>query len=221
MPGLDADTVRDSAPDPALETELARARRRCVALAVLVVLPVIFMAAALPVLPDTVAFHYGLEGPDDWRPKTYLFLPTGFTALIMLVVVGVGWASEKQRILGRPGLLIIDGRQPLWLTALIVLIMDAAMGWYVFSALARDLAAGADVAIGIAARVVAVVAVLGLWAAALLTVSGKLPMRVNFHPGTSDLERRVGADRSQQRAVGIFLLVIAAVATLQLSLALW
>lgn len=205
--------------DPA--RRLARRRRWFVLLAVLAAFPVLLAAAAQPFLPDTVAFHYGLDGPDDWRPKAFVFLPAGILSVLLLLVVGIGWVGEKQLITGKPGLFEVSSPMPLWVAFAVVLALDALMGWYVFSALMREQAAAADAAMGIAVRVVLGAAVVLLWALGILVLAGKVPVRANLHPGPSELERKVGADKGQQRAIGGFLLFVALIATAEAAFVLW
>ena len=42
-----------------------------------------------------------------------------------------------------------------------------------------------------------------------MLITGKGLSLVNFHPGTSDLEKRTGADKQQARAIGGLLLFLA------------
>lgn len=112
-------------------------RRRTVALVVLAVLPVVLTAAAQPFLPDTVPVHYGLSGPDDWGPKSELFVAAGITTVPGLFIAALFAVFERQRATGREDWIVFnDGMigMSFPFCAIVLVILGVTQGAYVAGA---------------------------------------------------------------------------------------
>lgn len=189
-------------------------RGRIAALVVLAVLPLVVTAAAQPFLPDTVPVHFDAGGPDRWGPKTELFVSAGIVFVLEMAVALLFAVLERQRAAGREDWIVSDsfnGRMSFPVVAGVFVVLDLLQGASVAMcfgeagfALPVDIAQLlADVAMG--------AIVLGLLAFSLyLLITGKGLRFVNSHPGTSELERKLGADKQQARAIGGLLLFITA-----------
>ena len=105
-------------------------------LVALAVLPLALTAVAQPILPDVVAVHFGVSGPDQWEGKAHLFVSAGIvTAVFVLDDYG--------------GL----NRAPFPLLVAVLLVMAAVQGVLVGFNVAAG--AGADAASGAGAGAVA------------------------------------------------------------------
>lgn len=194
---------------------------RVTVLLVLAALPVVLTALAQPFLPDTVPLHYGMNGPDEWGPKGELFVAAGIVSAIAFVLVGAYYVTERQRETGRQDWIVAD--EPAQVSfpflAVVFAVMTCAIGAYLFAAFQL---AGFTPPANVGKLYVYVL--LGLVLLAMLApafymlVTGKGLSLVNFHPGTSDLEKRTGADKQQARAIGGLLLFLAGFVIMELVL---
>lgn len=186
---------------------------RVAALFILAALPVALTGVAQLFLPDTVPVHYALSGPDDWGPKAELFLGAGIFTAIALAVAAIYAVTERQRETGREDW-IVGGegltRMSFPLAAGSNAVMACLQAAYVFAAIQLT-----DFTMPVDVGKLYVYAILGLVLLAMLApalymlITGKGLSLVNFHPGTSDLEKSIGADKQQARAVGGLLLFLA------------
>lgn len=192
---------------------------RVTVLLVLAALPVVLTALAQPFLPDTVPLHYGMNGPDEWGPKGKLFVAAGIVSAIAFVLVGAYYVTERQRETGCQDWIVAD--EPAQVSfpflAVVFAVMTCAIGAYLFAAFQF---AGFTPPASVDKLYVYVL--LGLVLLAMLApafymlVTGKGLSLVNFHPGTSDLEKRTGADKQQARAIGGLLLFLAVIALVEI-----
>ncbi len=192
---------------------------RVTVLLVLAALPVVLTALAQPFLPDTVPLHYGMNGPDEWGPKGKLFVAAGIVSAIAFVLAGAYYVTERQRETGRQDWIVAD--EPAQVSfpflAVVFAVMTCAIGAYLFAAFQL---AGFTPPANVGKLYVHVL--LGLVLLAMLApafymlVTGKGLSLVNFHPGTSDLEKRTGADKQQARAIGGLLLFLAVIALVEI-----
>lgn len=209
--------AEDEADVPAYRLSWARVT----VLLVLAALPVVLTALAQPFLPDTVPLHYGMNGPDEWGPKGKLFVAAGIVSVIALVLVGAYYVTERQRETGRQDWIVAD--EPAQVSfpflAVVFAVMTCAIGAYLFAAFQF---AGFTPPASVGKLYVYVL--LGLVLLAMLApafymlITGKGLSLVNFHPGTSDLEKRTGADKQQARAIGGLLLFLAGFVIMELVL---
>lgn len=187
-------------------------RARVVVLLVLAALPVLLTALAQPFLPDIVPLHYGTNGPDEWGPKGELFVAAGIVCVIALPLVGAYYVTERQRETGRQDWIVADGPVRVSFLALAVTfaVMTCAIGAYLFAAFQLT-----EFTLPVDVGKLYVYVLLGLVLLAMLApglymlITGKGLSLVNFHPGSSDLERTLGADKQQARAIGALLLFLA------------
>lgn len=187
-------------------------RARVAVLLALAALPVLLTALAQPFLPDTVPLHYGASGPDEWGPKDRLFVAAGILAVIALPLVGAYYVIERQRETGREDWIVADGPVRVSFPALAVFlaIMACVQAVYLFAAFQlAGFTPPADIGVFIAGLVCGTVFLSLLAPAFYMLITGKGLSLVNFHPGTSDLEKRTGADKQQARAIGGLLLFLA------------
>lgn len=209
--------AEDEADVPAYRLSWARVT----VLLVLAALPVVLTALAQPFLPDTVPLHYGMNGPDEWGPKGKLFVAAGIVSVIALVLVGAYYVTERQRETGRQDWIVAD--EPAQVSfpflAVVFAVMTCAIGAYLFAAFQF---AGFTPPASVGKLYVYVL--LGLVLLAMLApafymlITGKGLSLVTFHPGTSDLEKRTGADKQQARAIGGLLLFLAGFVIMELVL---
>ena len=95
--------------------------------------------------------------------------------------------------------------------------MDCIAAIYIFAAFQlADFALPADLGALIGGFVCFVVALSLLSPALYMLITGKGLSLVNFHPGTSDLEKRTGADKQQARAIGGLLLFLTVIVLVEL-----
>ena len=211
----DDETARHDQDKPSddgvvVEPPYRASRGRVAALVVLAVLPVVLTAACQPFLPDTVPLHYGASGtPDRWGPKAELFVTAGIVCVLSLFIAGIYAVIERQRETGREDWIVPNGQVSFPVAAAVLAIMALLQAIYVFAAFqlagftmpANAMQLGVDLLIG---SMVAGLLALSLY----MLITGKGLSLVNFHPGTSDLEKRTGADKQQARAIGGLLLFI-------------
>lgn len=195
---------------------------RVTVLLVLAALPVVLTALAQPFLPDTVPLHYGMNGPDEWGPKGKLFVAAGIVSAIALVPVGAYYVTERQRETGRQDWIVADRSlhgAPFPVLAGLLVVAASAQALYLFAAFQPK---GFMLPTNVGALISGLVcgaAFLSLLAPGLyMLVTGKGLSLVNFHPGTSDLEKRTGADKQQARAIGGLLLFLAGFVIMELVL---
>lgn len=185
---------------------------RVTVLLVLAALPIILTALAQPFLPDTVPLHYGMNGPDEWGPKGKLFVAAGIVSVIALPLVGAYYVTERQREAGRQDWIVADGpvRMSFPLLAVVFAVMACAIGAYLFAAFQlAGFTPPANMGTFISSLVCGAVFLAFVALGTCMLVTGKGLSLVNFHPGTSDLEKRTGADKQQARAIGGLLLFLA------------
>lgn len=188
-------------------------RARVAVLFALAALPVLLTALAQPFLPDTVPLHYGLSGPDEWGPKGKLFVAAGIVTTIGLVVAVIYAVTERQRETGHEDWIVSDGRLTgvsFLLAAGTNAVMALIQAVCLFAAFQlAGFSMPADVG-KLYAYAIFGLAFFALLAPALyMLITGKGLNLVNFHPGASDLEKRLGADKQQARAIGALLLFLA------------
>ena len=184
-----------------------RSRWRIAALIALAALPLVLTAAAQPFLSETVPVHFDVGGPDRWGSKADLFVIEIAAALLFAVF-------ERQRATGREDWLVSDsfgGQMSFPVVAGVFAVLDLFQAASVAMCFAEaGFAAPVDVAqllvdLGMGAIV------FGLLAFSLyMLITGKGLQFVNSHPGSSELERKLGADKQQARAIGSLLLFITA-----------
>lgn len=212
-----------------MENELAPTctipRARMAALLVLAALPVLLTAAAFPFLGDTVPVHYGSSGPDEWGSKTRLFVVAGILTAFGLLLAGLYAVVEHQRQTGREDWIVLDGSPknvfPLSVVTIILMIVGQAL--YVGGAfsLASPPELPADLLElllnGLFGLIVASLAGCALY----MLITGKGLAGVNFQPKPSELERSLGAPKSQARAIGALLLFLAVVVIAEWAVLFW
>lgn len=206
---------------PLEESAYRMSRSRVATLFVLAVLPVALTALAQPFLPDIVPTHYGMSGPDDWGSKSELFVAAGIFATIGLFIAGIYTVVEKQRETGREDWIVSDGPTHVSfpLTAGILAVMAVLQGIYLFKAFQlTDLTVPADMGKLYVYALLALVLLAMLTPALYMLITGKGLSLVNFHPGTSELERQTGADKQQARAIGGLLLFLACFVIMEFAL---
>ncbi|WP_162611014.1 DUF1648 domain-containing protein [Gordonibacter sp. An230] len=108
-------------------------RKRKTVLVVLAVLPLVLTAAAQPILPDEVAVHFGVNGPDQWDGKEFLFVSAGVSTAAGLVCVGLSVLYERLRATNNNNWLVLDdcgglNRTPFPLLVAVLLVMAVAQG---------------------------------------------------------------------------------------------
>lgn len=143
----------------------------------LAVLPLALTAVAQPILPDVVAVHFGVSGPDQWEGKAHLFVSAGIVTAVNLLCVGLAVLYEHLRATNNNDWFVLDdygglNRAPFPLLVAVLLVMAAVQGVLVGFNVAAG--AGADAASGAGAGAVAgevVAAAAGASAAAGETAS--------------------------------------------------
>ena len=146
-------------------------------LVALAVLPLALTAVAQPILPDVVAVHFGVSGPDQWEGKAHLFVSAGIVTAVNLLCVGLAVLYEHLRATNNNDWFVLDdygglNRAPFPLLVAVLLVMAAVQGVLVGFNVAAG--AGADAASGAGAGAVAgeiVAAAAGASAAAGETTS--------------------------------------------------
>lgn len=188
-------------------------RGRVATLFALAVLPVLLTALAQPFLPDTVPLHYGMDGPDEWGPKGKLFVAAGILSAVALVLVGAYYATERQREDGRQEWIVADRTlrgAPFPVLAGFLVVADSVHSICLVAAFQlAGFMPPANVGALISGLVCGAVFLSLLAPALYMLVTGKGLNLVNFHPGASDLEKSLGADKQQARAIGALLLFLA------------
>lgn len=187
-------------------------RARVAVLLALAALPVLLTALAQPFLPDIVPLHYGTNGADRWGSKAELFVAAGIIAVIELALVGLYTVVERQRETGREDWIVVNGPVTAMFPTFAILyaIMACVQAVYLFAAFQLT-----EFTLPVDVGKLYVYVLLGLVLLAMLApafymlITGKGLSLVNFHPGTSDLEKRTGADKQQARAIGGLLLFLA------------
>lgn len=189
-------------------------RWRVVVLVALAALPLVLTAAAQPFLPETVPVHFDVGGPDRWGPKAELFVGAGTLFVIELAISLLFAVLERQRATGREDWLVSDsfsGRMSFPVVSGAFAVLDLFQAASVALCFAEaGFAAPVDVAqllidLGMGAIVLSILT-LSLY----MLITGKGLQFVNFHPGSSELERKTGANTQQARAIGGLLLFITA-----------
>lgn len=212
------DTDRNEPCDPDIDDTTAApayrmSRGRVALLAVLAILPVVLTALAQPFLPDSVPLHYGASGPDRWGPKGELFVAAGIITVIAFVLVAIYTVVEHQRETGREDWLVVDGpvTSMFPVFSICLAIADCIAAIYIFAAFQlAGFALPADLGKLYMYVLLGIVLLAMLSPALYMLITGKGLSLVNFHPGTSDLEKSIGADKQQARAIGGLLLFLAA-----------
>lgn len=224
---MDDNASRNETNEPAdngAETPAYRAQwGKVVALAVLAALPIVLTAIALPFLPDAVPTHYGAGGdPDQWGPKSDLFVPAGILCTCGLVVAGIVAVLERQRETGREDW-IVPNRPVSFPTTVIALgVFDLLFAVYLFMAFQLT-----DTTLPSVTGHLYIDVLLGLVLLCMISpavymlVTGKGLSLVNFHPGSSQLERNLGADKQQARAIGGLLLFLALFVIVEFMIVRW
>lgn len=133
-------------------------RARKAALVALAVLPLALTAVAQPILPDVVAVHFGVSGPDQWEGKAHLFVSAGIVTAVNLLCVGLAVLYEHLRATNNNDWFVLDdygglNRAPFPLLVAVLLVMAAVQGVLVGFNVAAG--AGADAASGAGAGAVA------------------------------------------------------------------
>ena len=191
-----------------------RSRWRIAALIALAALPLVLTAAAQPFLPETVPVHFDVGEPDRWGSKAELFVGAGILFGIEIAAALLFAVFERQRATGREDWLVSNsfgGQMPFPVVAGVFAVLDLFQAASVAMCFAEaGFAAPVDVVqllvdLGMGAIV------FGLLAFSLyMLITGKGLQFVNSHPGSSELERKLGADKQQARAIGALLLFITA-----------
>lgn len=124
----------------------------------LAVLPLALTAVAQPILPDVVAVHFGVSGPDQWEGKAHLFVSAGIVTAVNLLCVGLAVLYEHLRATNNNDWFVLDdygglNRAPFPLLVAVLLVMAAVQGVLVGFNVAAG--AGADAASGAGAGAVA------------------------------------------------------------------
>ena len=124
-------------------------RARKAALVALAVLPLALTAVAQPILPDVVAVHFGVSGPDQWEGKAHLFVSAGIVTAVNLLCVGLAVLYEHLRATNNNDWFVLDdygglNRAPFPLLVAVLLVMAAVQGVLV----GFNVAAGASAAAG-------------------------------------------------------------------------
>ena len=217
------DTDRNEPCDPDIDDTAAApayrmSRGRVALLAVLAILPVVLTALAQPFLPDSVPLHYGASGSDRWGSKGELFVAAGIITVIAFVLVTVYAVVEHQRETGREDWLVVDlshhQHVPVFHLPADHYRLHAP---YVFAAFQLGgFSMPENMGSLIGGIVCLVVALSLLTPAPYMLITGKGLSLVNFHPGTSDLEKRTGADKQQARAIGGLLLFLTVIVLVEL-----
>ena len=83
-------------------------RARKAALVALAVLPLALTAVAQPILPDVVAVHFGVSGPDQWEGKAHLFVSAGIVTAVNLLCVGLAVLYEHLRATNNNDWFVLD-----------------------------------------------------------------------------------------------------------------
>ena len=207
----DETTARDQTEPETTDAPTPPKHRGRIALMLfLAAMPVLLTAAAQPFLPDIVSLHYSAGGvPDRWGSKVELFVTACGCTVAGLAFAGIYAVSEHQRRVGREDWLVLDVSPkrvfPIMVGASVFLavmqaVILAASFWQSGPVVPNDL-------VRLSVDATFTVIVLPLFALSLyMVITGKGIHFMNLHPGTSDLERRIGADKSQSRALGGFLL---------------
>lgn len=202
-----------------MENELAPTctipRARIVVLLVLAVLPVLLTAAAFPFLGDTVPVHYGSSGPNEWGPKARLFVTAGMLTAFGFLFAGLYAVIEHQRQTGREDWIVLEGspKNVFPLSVVVLILMTVGQGLYVGGAF--ELASPPELPVDMLELLIN--GLFGLIVASLvgcalyMLITGKGLAGVNFQPKPSELERSLGAPKSQARAIGALLLFIAVI----------
>lgn len=202
-----------------MENELAPTctipRARIVVLLVLAALPVLLTAAAFPFLGDTVPVHYGSSGPNEWGPKARLFVTAGMLTAFGFLFAGLYAVIEHQRQTGREDWIVLEGspKNVFPLSVVVLILMTIGQGLYVGGAF--ELASPPELPVDMLELLIN--GLFGLIVASLvgcalyMLITGKGLAGVNFQPKPSELERSLGAPKSQARAIGALLLFIAVV----------
>ena len=134
--------------------------------------------------------------------------------MIELALVGLYAVVERQRETGREDWIVVNGPVTAAFPTLAILyaIMACVQAVYLFAAFQL---AGFIPLTNVGSLISGLVcgaAFLSLVTPGLyMLIAGKGLSLVNFHPGTSDLEKRTGADKQQARAIGGLLLFLAAI----------
>ena len=218
------DTDRNEPCDPDIdETAAAPAYRmsrgRVALLAVLAILPVVLTALAQPFLPDSVPLHYGASGPDRWGSKGELFVAAGIITVIAFVLVTVYAVVEHQRETGREDWLVVDGpvTSMFPVFSICLAIIDCLDAAYVFAAFQLGGFSMPETH-GLAHRRDRLPrrGALPTHASPVHADHGQGPLARELHPGTSDLEKRTGADKQQARAIGGLLLFLTVIVLVEL-----
>ena len=196
------------------QAPVRRGRWRIAVLLALAALPLVLTAAAQPFLPETVPVHFDVGGPDRWGSKAELFVGAGILFAIEIAVALLFAVFERQRATGREDWLVSDsfgGQMSFPVVAGVFAVLDLFQAASVAMCFAEaGFAAPVDVAqllvdLGMGAIV------FGLLAFSLyMLITGKGLQFVNSHPGSSELERKLGADKQQARAIGALLLLVTA-----------
>ena len=124
-----------------------------------------------------------------------------------------------QRETGREDWLVVDGpvTSMFPIFSICLAVMDCIAAIYIFAAFQlADFALPADLGALIGGFVCFVVALSLLSPALYMLITGKGLSLVNFHPGTSDLEKSIGADKQQARAIGGLLLFLTVIVLVEL-----
>ena len=180
----------------------------------LAALPLVLTAAAQPFLPETVPVHFDVGGPDRWGSKAELFVGAGILFAIEIAVALLFAVFERQRATGREDWLVSDsfgGQMSFPVVAGVFAVLDLFQAASVAMCFAEaGFAAPVDVAqllvdLGMGAIVFGPLAF-----SLYMLITGKGLRFVNSHPGSSELERKLGADKQQARAIGGLLLSITA-----------
>ena len=194
-------------------------RGRVALLTALAILPVVLTALAQPFLPDSVPLHYGASGPDRWGSKGELFVAAGIITVIAFVLVAVYAVVEHQRETGREDWLVVDGpvTSMFPISSICLAVMDCIAVIYVFAAFQLGGFSMPESMGSLIGGIVCLVVALSLLTPALyMLITGKGLSLVNFHSGTSDLEKRTGADKQQARAIGGLLLFLTVIVLVEL-----
>ena len=123
----------------------------------LAVLPLALTAVAQPILPDVVAVHFGVSGPDQWEGKAHLFVSAGIVTAVNLLCVGLAVLYEHLRATNNNDWFVLDdygglNRAPFPLLVAVLLVMAAVqgvlVGFNVAAGAGADAASGAGAAAG-------------------------------------------------------------------------
>ena len=126
---------------------------------------------------------------------------------------------ERQRETGREDWLVVDGpvTSMFCVFSICLAIIDCLDAAYVFAAFQLGGFSMPENMGSLIGGIVCLVVALSLLTPALyMLITGKGLSLVNFHPGTSDLEKRTGADKQQARAIGGLLLFLTVIVLVEL-----